>query len=106
MGNRNELQTILKALKGGALLDSTNQNIAMLLRDGNTVYLSAIEELAHRQEWAELNDRFYRTLAFGTGGLRVLMIVKFMNEYVSVNSGAVEKQYLLCGAMSATYAHQ
>src|SRR5437868_108988 len=78
MGNRNDLQTILKALKGGALLDSTNQNIAMLLRDGNTVYLSAIEELAHRQEWAELNDRFYRTLAFGTGGLRGRTIAKIV----------------------------
>ena len=30
----------------------------------------SVAELADRGEWADLNDRFYTTLAFGTGGLR------------------------------------
>src|SRR5580692_3776416 len=30
----------------------------------------AIEELVNREAWAELNDRFYRYLEFGTGGMR------------------------------------
>jgi len=31
---------------------------------------AAVEELAEAGEWKELNDRFFKTLAFGTGGLR------------------------------------
>src|SRR5258708_39451212 len=31
---------------------------------------SAIEELVTKGAWAELNDRFYRDLEFGTGGMR------------------------------------
>ena len=31
---------------------------------------AAIEELVAKQQWPELNDRFYRTLEFGTGGMR------------------------------------
>ena len=32
--------------------------------------LESIAELAGREAWEELNDRFYRYLAFGTGGMR------------------------------------
>jgi phosphoglucomutase len=32
--------------------------------------ISAIEELVEEEHWGEINDRFYRSLAFGTGGLR------------------------------------
>jgi hypothetical protein len=31
---------------------------------------ASIEELVARQAWGELNDRFYRYLEFGTGGMR------------------------------------
>ena len=31
-------------------------------------------------EWAELNDRFYKTLAFGTGGLRGRTIGKIVTK--------------------------
>ncbi|MFQ3670070.1 MAG: phospho-sugar mutase [Verrucomicrobiia bacterium] len=31
---------------------------------------ASLEELVEGGEWRELNDRFFRTLAFGTGGLR------------------------------------
>ena len=33
-------------------------------------YAAAVNELVFGSQWAELNDRFYKTLAFGTGGLR------------------------------------
>ncbi len=32
--------------------------------------VASIEELAAREAWGELNDRFYRYLEFGTGGMR------------------------------------
>jgi phosphoglucomutase len=55
----------------GVLLDSTMANIRMLLESAPSgFYARAIEELVAARHWAELNDRFYKTLAFGTGGLR------------------------------------
>ncbi len=67
--------TILDALKQavaeGKLLESSLENIGLLT--GGTqdpVVPAAIEQLVTAGEWAELNNRFYKTLAFGTGGLR------------------------------------
>jgi phosphoglucomutase len=101
VANRNDLQSILKALKGGALLDSTNQNIAMFLSDGNPVYRSAIEELGLRQEWAELNDRFYKTLAFGTGGLRGRTIGKIVTKAERGAAGGNERPQFPCVGTNA-----
>jgi len=42
----------------------------MLGRSVQKVVEESISELVQRGEWEELNDRFYKTLAFGTGGLR------------------------------------
>ena len=30
----------------------------------------SIKELIDNEEWEELNDRFYQTMVFGTGGIR------------------------------------
>lgn len=67
-----QLDTLLQnAVTEGKLLDASRTNINLLL-SGTTspIAASAIGELAERGEWNELNDRFYKTLAFGTGGLR------------------------------------
>ncbi|PYJ85006.1 MAG: phosphomannomutase, partial [Verrucomicrobia bacterium] len=39
-----------------------------------------MQELLKAAEWAELNDRFFRTLAFGTGGLRGRTIGKVVTK--------------------------
>ena len=39
-----------------------------------------MEELALGKNWAELNDRFFKTLAFGTGGLRGRTIGKIVTK--------------------------
>ncbi|MCP5542861.1 MAG: phospho-sugar mutase [Akkermansiaceae bacterium] len=59
------------AVSDGRLLASAKSNIEALLA-GSTrpVTRAAIEELVAAGEWQELNDRFFKTLAFGTGGLR------------------------------------
>ncbi len=59
------------AVSAGDLLESSRDNIIALL-DGTTspVAAAAINELVEQREWSELNDRFFKTLAFGTGGLR------------------------------------
>jgi phosphoglucomutase len=68
----NALESSLAAAVGsGRLLQSAQSNILDLLA-GTTeaVAAAAVGELAGAGAWEELNDRFYKTLAFGTGGLR------------------------------------
>lgn len=60
-----------QAVAQGKLLESARINIALLLAgSSNPVSAAAIVELVTANEWQELNDRFFKTLAFGTGGLR------------------------------------
>src|SRR5688572_18176078 len=64
-------ETLTAAVANGSLLASAKSNITALL-DGTTNAIAplAIQELADAGAWEELNDRFFKTLAFGTGGLR------------------------------------
>jgi phosphoglucomutase len=60
-----------RATAAGKLLASSEIHIRQLLaRSSSPVDRQSIEELVNDGAWAELNDRFFRTLAFGTGGLR------------------------------------
>jgi phosphoglucomutase len=64
-------QVLMAGRDGGALLESSLANIEALLAAQPRDYeRAAIEELAAAADWEELNNRFFRTLAFGTGGLR------------------------------------
>jgi len=76
------LESVLsRAQDGGRLRDSTVANIRRLLGSYQSpVYVAAIAELASAKEWAELNDRFYKTIAFGTGGLRGRTIGKIVTK--------------------------
>lgn len=59
------------AVERGDLLVSSRENISALLAGSNSPVAEAVvTELAESGEWAELNDRFFKTLVFGTGGLR------------------------------------
>src|SRR4030095_12115599 len=70
---------IERAVAEGQLMESAAQNIRMLLgSDPSDLYLRAVNELVTAGEWSELNDRFYQTLAFGTGGLRGRTIGKIV----------------------------
>lgn len=63
--------TIQAAVDNGNLLPDSAANIAKLLScTSSPVDKASIDELVADQNWAELNNRFFRTLAFGTGGLR------------------------------------
>ena len=60
-----------QAVTEGLLLTSSLENIQLLERGTKyPVASAAICELVQQGDWAELNNRFYKTLAFGTGGLR------------------------------------
>jgi phosphoglucomutase len=83
MSSGNELldTRITEAVGAGNLLAATSQNIGTLLRGArSTFYEEVVAELAGKKEWAELNDRFFRTLAFGTGGLRGRTIGKVVTK--------------------------
>src|SRR6478735_3063941 len=65
------LDRINAAAKAGQILPSTAENLSAFLAAGFPGWAqSSIDELVGRQEWSELNDRFYRYLEFGTGGMR------------------------------------
>ena len=59
------------AVASGQLLESARSNIVSLLAGSTSeVTARAVAELAESGNWQELNDRFFTTLSFGTGGLR------------------------------------
>ena len=64
-------EPLAAAVANGSLLESARTNITALL-GGTTSAIAplAIQELVDAGAWEELNDRFFKTLAFGTGGLR------------------------------------
>jgi phosphoglucomutase len=69
------------AVAAGHLLPSSAQNVRQLLaRTSSPVDRASIQELVERSAWPELNDRFFRTLAFGTGGLRGRTIGKIVTQ--------------------------
>jgi phosphoglucomutase len=64
-------ETIDQASAAGKLLPASAANIrALLAGSTDPVAEASIQELIERKAWAELDNRFFRTLAFGTGGLR------------------------------------
>lgn len=63
--------TLAQATNRGDLLPATAENIArLLISTTDPLAERVVAELLETQNWTELNDRFYRQLAFGTGGLR------------------------------------
>jgi phosphoglucomutase len=77
-----DLQTHLdRAVQSGKLLESSAKNILQLLsRSDSPVNRQSVEQLVSTEAWEELNDRFFRTLAFGTGGLRGRTIGKIVTD--------------------------
>ncbi len=66
------IDQIAAAEQAEKILASTAQNLRTWL--GGSFLpdwaRAAVEELVAAEQWPELNDRFYRTLEFGTGGMR------------------------------------
>jgi len=79
---QNWQQKLERAAQAGDLLADSGNNIARLLNSPTTVARDkeSILELVEQGQWGELNDRFFRKLAFGTGGLRGRTIGKVVTE--------------------------
>jgi phosphoglucomutase len=64
------------------LLPSTQQNLARVYGDPASTDRDrgSIDELLAASAWSELDDRFYRDIAFGTGGMRGRTIGKIVTQ--------------------------
>src|SRR3989440_6110684 len=72
-------EQIDRALSDGKLRADAAENIRRILSGEESDFAArVICELSQANEWEELNDRFYKTLAFGTGGLRGRTIGKIV----------------------------
>jgi len=64
-------EKIAQATKDGKLLPGAAENLNAWLQAGLPDWAAkSMTELIERGEWSELNDRFFRYLEFGTGGMR------------------------------------
>src|SRR5712691_4539956 len=97
-----DLRAIDRAVMDGKLLASAGKNIRALLAGApSDLYSRVVEELVASNEWAELNDRFYKTLEFGTGGLRGRTIGKIVTKAERGNAGADECPQFPCVGTNA-----
>lgn len=91
-----------QAASEGLLLDSSLHNIhALLTGSDNPIYRSSIEELAQNKHWTELNDRFYQSLKFGTGGLRGRTIGKVITTAELGNANPDQRPNFACVGTNA-----
>lgn len=75
------ISAIEEAVAAGKLLESSATNLRRTLeRADSPVAAAAIDELIATCKWTELNDRFFRALAFGTGGIRGRTIGKIVTK--------------------------
>ena len=59
------------ALQAAELLENVARNVRLLAGSGTSpINVESVTQLTEAGHWVEIVDRFWRTLAFGTGGLR------------------------------------
>jgi phosphoglucomutase len=93
---------IAKAVSAGHLLEAAAQNISTFLHGSpSPFYKTTIMELATSEDWDELNDRFFRTIAFGTGGLRGRTIGKIVTKAERGTAGPGERPQFPCVGTNA-----
>jgi phosphoglucomutase len=93
---------IERATADGRLMESAAKNIHELwARAPSDLYSRTVDELVSAGEWSELNDRFYRTLTFGTGGLRGRTIGKIVAAAERGNANEDERPEFPCVGTNA-----
>lgn len=92
------------AVSAGDLLEDSLANIRELLASDNPVYEASVAELVQRGEWTELNNRFFKKLAFGTGGLRGRSIGEVVTSIERGSAAEGERPEFPCvGTSSLNY---
>lgn len=94
--------TLTSAVQAGQLLESSRTNILELLAgSSHPAFPASVEELVAAGEWNELNDRFFKKLAFGTSGLRGRTIGKIVTSAERGSAGEGERPELPCTGTNA-----
>ena len=101
--NAEELNSkIERAVADSQLMESAAKNIRVLLAGTSSDFYSrVVDELVATVQWSELNDRFYQTLVFGTGGLRGRTIGKVVTTAERGNSRENERPQFPCVGTNA-----
>jgi len=93
---------IKQAVADGQLMESTAKNIGTLLSGARTdLFFRSVNELFSWAQWSELNDRFYQTIAFGTGGLRGRTIGRIVTAAERGNANEDERPQFPCVGTNA-----
>src|SRR5262245_13138639 len=93
---------IERAVTNRHLMASSAKNIRALASGAQSdLYFRSVKELVDAAEWQELNDRFYQTLAFGTGGLRGRTIGKIVTAAERGNAREGERPEFPCVGTNA-----
>ena len=88
---------LAEATRTGRLLEESEINIGLLLAGSSDPSAEeTVSELVKGGHWEELNDRFYRTLAFGTGGMRGRTIGRVVTAAERGSRGASERPEVPC----------
>src|ERR1700737_1624780 len=90
------------AVASRQLLEPAATNIrALLAAAPSDLYSPVVQELIASGEWEELNDRFYKTLEFGTGGIRGRTIGKIVTKAERGSAGSDERPQFPCVGTNA-----
>ena len=93
---------VTEAERSGDLLPASAHNLRGLLAGATSdIYAESIEELVSAGSWDELNDRFYQTLKFGTGGLRGRSIGKIVTAAERGTPGPLGRPEFPCVGTNA-----
>ena len=98
-----ELKSAVAAARSsGLLLDSSAANLLELSAgSSDPVVHSSIAELVNAAQWTELNDRFFKKLAFGTSGLRGRTIGKIITTAERGNAAPDDRPQFPCVGTNA-----
>lgn len=95
--NSNLAETLQTACDNGDITADSLKNIQSLLENSvDPVNEFAVAQLANAGEWKELNNRFFKTLAFGTGGLRGRSMGEVVTAAERGSAGANDRPEFPC----------
>ena len=81
-----------QAVSNGEISAETSGNIGLYLKGTSSpLGEAAIAELVTAGEWQEIDDRFFKTLAFGTGGLRGRTVGRVITKAEEGEGGPLDR---------------
>ncbi len=81
-----------QAVTDGDLSADSRKNIDLYLSGTSSpVGGAAVQELVEQKAWQEIDDRFFKTLAFGTGGLRGRTVGRIITKAEQGEGGPLER---------------